>query len=41
MQATSNQGGLAGAIDAVAKASTPFAEDLQAIAMKEKEENKL
>ena len=40
MQATSNQGGLAGAIDAVAKASTPFAEDLQAIAMKEKEENK-
>ena len=40
MQGTSNQGGLAGAIDAVAKASMPFAEDIQAIALKEKEENK-
>lgn len=39
MQGTSNQGGLAGALDAVAKASVPFANDLQAIAAQEKAEN--
>ena len=39
MQGTSNQSGLAGALDAVAKASMPFANDLQAIAASEKSEN--
>ena len=41
MQGTSNQGGLAGALDAVSKASLPFANDLQAIAASEKQENQM
>jgi len=39
MQGTSTQGGIAGAIDAVSKASMPFANDLQALAASEKQEN--